>query len=767
MSFITPSKDGYSLVPTNDPNETTANIQPQIDTKDEAANAQQTGSLKTEDGKTHTVSKETKESFCAKWGIRLLAVIGALLFFWIVIPVAIYRSCCIDKTLKTACNTMKTTEEGMKLQSFCKIVENKKYNRTEINDERSFGEVLTQHMDPNDAPQLAPHLDKIKKLANTPNPENPDVINNQILTELRAAINSDAYQKYKTDPSHSAIDFIQMMALSIYRTEALDSYHRLGVEIMTQTQQHQADSKAHKEADTKHQESGMIGPRIAEQLETSHLVCTQKLYTDQGAGKIVYGVTHPEQALASASSEGGGLRTVAKALGGSDYDSASLQLANNPSLQGTMTWKQNGKAVTLQNVYGGTPTIGDKTIFPELHAVLDAITNNNNKLQPETQNPDIPHRFIYTNFQDINKKTGEGPRSATIMKLAKVYPGAFQAITLPKDSSFYKSACLMPSAEKLAEIAKHPDTLAYHFQFEPLSIKQFGEEMRRRMLNDVSFKIDGRTPPKEEDSGFYFSRNNPNETIVQCKDRWNKTLTAITENANEFFAEAEKHAKEPAEKAALRAAYMEYVYSMIQGYFEADTAQQLSKMETAPRIMAIRACKENIDRGGAENVKYMYTRMDHAALQKSGKQPDELLMGALHSRALSTRDRVIIEHRIEALMAFIRHVEPDDFRHQQSVIFQKLKMPITNYHFTPKIEGTEIPKLEEILRDAPKVPETDRAKMHRERNEIRRKMGMVSLKPGYATSIDLERLRKTTATKTMKPSTLSTIPEAPEKSSKA
>lgn len=487
------------------------------------------------------------------------------------------------------------------------------------------------------------HLDNLFKIlkdsAGCQQPKEIAEANQKFLRALRATHSSQAYQEaQKANPNHPSVRLVQNFALAMYRgVTALGAFRDLGKTIL--------DAGGPKvESESKSSESPRIdGKALAERLEHSQERFGKQYYTDHGlAQKLAYARTHTDHSTASLASEGVWKRELAGLMAGERgevYDSHAMTLANNPSIQGTTTFTQGTATVSIDNVYGGSPTIGDDHLSPEFLAVLDGV---------ETRSSDAPHMVLYTNFQNICNPGGEGARSRTIMEeQARRPPGTFLAITLPKDSGFYKGA---------DEAWKGLD-----------NVGQFGDRMLHHMLDPNSFTLEHRTTT-QKGQGFYFPGG---------KEKWEGVLTAIRDDATEHFRkqEAELSKSKPLsanDRKQLFMAYQEYVYSMVQGAMESMAAQELIKQGiTAPRMMAIRACKENIDRGGAENTKYLYTRYANTPTADP-RATEDLLAGVMHSRALSARDRMILEHRTAPLMSFMRHVEPDVFRNRQEVLLKRM-----------------------------------------------------------------------------------------------
>jgi hypothetical protein len=98
-------------------------------------------------------------------------------------------------------------------------------------------------------------------------------------------------------------------------------------------------------------------------------------------------------------------------------------------------------------------------------------------------------------------------------------------------------------------------------------------------------------------------------------------------------------------------------------------------------VMAIRACKENVDRGGGENAKYMYSLLDP-------KDEDRLTLvsGALESRALASRNRVLIHGRMPPILAFMKHVSPEQVQTGIKSLFEtQLGIEVADHTYEPAI----------------------------------------------------------------------------------
>ncbi|CUI16860.1 conserved hypothetical protein [Candidatus Protochlamydia naegleriophila] len=331
------------------------------------------------------------------------------------------------------------------------------------------------------------------------------------------------------------------------------------------------------------------------------------------------------------------------------YDSHGT-LANNPSLQGvtTVDWETaDGREcqVDVHNCYGGSPTVGDHEIAPEFEAVILAAENN--QLAPEEgRDPSIPMMINYNNLQNLDKVHGEGARSRTIMLLNQKYPLSFRGTTFAKDSDFY--------------MMRTPESVVW------TTPREFGDKMLGQLLKSFD--------PQETGHGFYFHGS---------ADRWQPIFEEVLSNATEHFEhfrESDPAAYQAMTPRELQGAYQEYAYSMLNSVIEMEAIQTMSGRGIDRfKIMNVSACKENIDRGGMENTKYLYTRLPET------DQRLPLLMGAMHSRALSARDRVILKSRMPQILSFMETTGAETFRNNQMNLFRELGYGIQTASFRPSI----------------------------------------------------------------------------------
>lgn len=464
--------------------------------------------------------------------------------------------------------------------------------------------------------------------------EVPLEANQKIIAAFREILQAKAYQALKQDPTDPAIKFLHGFAAGIWNgVQAMDSYKSFGEAALRHV---------------KELENQEISHVLEESVEAVH----QQLLTDHGIpAKLLYAATHPKQSLGSMASEGGVLRSMAGVFGHDVYDSHGT-LSNNPSLQGFTLGTLGEENVRIDNVYGGSPTIGDDRIGPEFLALIQG-AENNQFAKEEDRDVNIPDCVIYNNFQDLGKKGGENPRSVTIMKLNAQFPLAFKGITLSKDSEFYKMI--------------KRDNLTW------LGSDKFGEEMYNHLRDFSSYSLENRTKGSEnEGQGFYFP---------DPKEYWKPIFRAVIAEANEAFKNkaATTDSKEAYE---IRGAYQEFVYNSLQKYLEVKIAQELVYRGVKdPRIHSQRACKENIDRGGIANAIYLWLSLAAGNV----KENLDMIVGALHSRALAARDRAILQHRLPQSFALTKHTTPEEFKKHQTNLYRGQGIDWKDEGFVPAV----------------------------------------------------------------------------------
>lgn len=514
-------------------------------------------------------------------------------------------------------------------------------------------------------------IQKLENLIETleTTPPNFGIANTKVTAELRAVIQSQTYQALKEDPDNEYVKLTHKLACGIWNNvKSLSAYEAFADQVLPDIEQ-------------------MVDRNPHEIMKESHGRTKLEHFTDHGIpAKILYAIINPAQAIGSLASLGGWHRELAGAIpfiGNRVYDSHG-ELHNNPSLQGTTTAAIRSGNTTvnakINNCYGGSPTINDQ-IAPEFEALCQAAENNQFANEPDNF---IPSMISYTNFQNIENRHGEGERSFAIMFGNKKYPLSFLGMTLAKDSGFYK----MGGKYKNGEWTNVEDVKWN-------GAKHFGQKLIEKYTHDKCFQYGERTVG-ESANGMFFPGT---------KEEWKPIFAAITKQANLRFQDMPAKG---VEAAKLRGAYQEYVYTMIQQASEIKLAQDIYKRTGNPNplITAIRACKENIDRGGAENAKYLYVNLPE---NMDIEERMTLVTAALECRALSARERVILEDRLPSVLAFIEKFKTtqDRIDIKQDILDVAKAMGVTfevtdePTHFIPALDAPKNPVSELIKPEDP------------------------------------------------------------------
>jgi len=479
-------------------------------------------------------------------------------------------------------------------------------------------------------------------------PDDYSATNKLVIKQLRDLITSTTYVALKEDCTNPYVKFIHRMTSALWNeVRVMSDYQKFGEAVFPINEKINATDRAI--------------------IEESIKRTTKEFDSDQGFfGKIFYAIKDINQTIASAASEGGLLKSAAGAIpfiGDSVYDSHG-KLSNNPFLQGTTCAKihtENGVIqATINNCYGGSPTIDD-AVAPEFEALAQACENNQ-FASDKSYDKETPSFLYFTNLQNIENRRAEGNRSGNLMDMQARYPLSFYGMTLAKDSQFYKMGGHYSNGEwKGVENATWSGPVA------------FGNELKDAFTQPKTFQY-GHRNEGEPANGIY---------LPGTKEEWDKVLDIIIQQANK---QLDNHQKEltGVKAAKLRGAYQEYVYTMIQSYTEMRLAKDVTiRSGRNILITSIRACKENIDRGGAENAKYLYTRMSTDTDQKERMM---LVSAALELRALLARNRKVIENRIPQVLSFIQYFSPKDIQQDELDILERLGVTCEPMKFTPAFD---------------------------------------------------------------------------------
>lgn len=457
--------------------------------------------------------------------------------------------------------------------------------------------------------------------------ENPTQANRRFIHLYRKLLKHPVYALNKYDTKSPYVNLLHRFAYAIWNdVHILNEYKAIGQAILKDL-----------ESETKTTPSS-VEKELPAILSASQTFVSESYYTnDHSLSKLRYTCTHLRNAMGTLAAEGGILRMLPKLLGIEEYDSHGT-LSNNPSLQGNTAWKGPSIHGSINNCYGGTPTIGDHRIAPEFEALLQMVENN--VLNPQRGSGALT-QVIYNNLQNIDKDHGEGPRSRTLMQLNTTYPLSFRGTILAKDSSLF--------------LMKSPSDVVWE------DSRQFGKILKEKLFLGINSQ-------GTQGHGYYFSGSS---------EKWKTIFDAVVDCVSvEFSAQ---RAISDDEKSSLQGAFQEYVYALLISVIECRTLYELNLAGIQdPLVMSLTACKENIDRGGMENMKYMYLRLPFNETDKpciSSSEQTEYLVGVMNSRSLSVRDRAILKNRMSQTLSFIELVTPDRFHRTLTELLEKLNIP--------------------------------------------------------------------------------------------
>jgi len=445
----------------------------------------------------------------------------------------------------------------------------------------------------------------------------PAISNVEVTEAFREALSSPVYVALQNDSSLSSIKLLHHLGHNIWnKVHSLDSYRDVGQKIVDRAEGIK-DERSNPKTQTELKEDiPHDGKKLADRLETTYEKMKKVLCTDVGlVGKVSYALFHVKETFtAGLSSEGGALRAIAGTVGLDVYDPL---LFNLPSVQGTNTY-ETGQQV--RNCYGGCPTIGDTKIAPEFMAMLKGMENNQLALE---QDEDLGMMCSISSLQNLHRKEGEGPRTTTLILAAEQFPLSLQVTVFSKDSDLY-----------LLKDVRWEDP------------EQFGKVMMEELTRSFD--------PNEKGHGFYFPGS---------LKTWEPSFKKVIEDANNHFTELKKYNPKYYEslgKEELQGAYIEYVYTLLDSRIELQSLKTLENRGLSNIILIIlKTCKENVDRGAMENLKYLYYKL------AEGIDQIALYLGCAFGRALQVRDRLPLPHRMINILNLFRIVPQETVKNVQ------------------------------------------------------------------------------------------------------
>lgn len=431
------------------------------------------------------------------------------------------------------------------------------------------------------------YVKDLKRIVNRPaeGPEEMRQANQEVLAKLRDAFNSPAYYHLKEDEANGYIRTLHELTRALYRTPILDNLENFAARCV----------------DTE-------GP-LEEMLNKGWESLTSqqaKLLRSQGWWKNFE--VNTQSALKSQ-------------LPSFEYDARGPLGDNSP---GAYYYEGN-----ILNVITPSPTIGGQRnryqgVDPAFAAVLQSMQNR--QLHPELNLK--KEAWAYVNLQNITETKygavgGEQERSKDIMRLNDTYPFSFTGITLTKDSNFYKAGVEHNVNWKNIDQTKSIDDVEVHFT-------TLMAEMEKELINPNNFKL----ASSQNGTGYYFPGD---------EDFWTAKINAITLEATQLMKEIVKdtHNLNPQEIWELEAVAKEFVYTALT---RVALFKKMEELGVEPSMWITLACKECIDRGGAENAKTLWAL---------GGDPRSVL-GCILGRAPTARMKPILDYRWQHFRACVK-----------------------------------------------------------------------------------------------------------------
>lgn len=463
---------------------------------------------------------------------------------------------------------------------------------------------------------------------------NPGKQNIEITKKFRTALNCRAYQAMKYDTESDAIKYLHKLAYAMYTSRGSAESQQEIAETLLNSPRENATPEDGIFLTEANNPNNPFGNEVVNRFHQANKEGRETLELADGGtiAHISYGLRHPEQVRGVVAS----WRGLKGKIGSIGHTYDPHLLSNNSSLQGTthitVTKNNNVTSGEIKNIYGPSPTVGDK-VAPEFLALCQGGENNLTwALKQKNKTPDsqLPTKIVFINLQKWDKSAGEGGRSVALMGLNNKFPNVCKVITLSKDSKLYR--------EK-----SKSNIESFVWSGNP---KIFGREM----LNELE---------KELEQGVNKSRvKNPSCCFPASFDR--NILKKAIEQANESF---KGHGFQRGAAAyKLRGAYQEYVYQLIQRQSEIEAVKELNGLGIKEGDVVVKAsCKEHADRGGMNGMALAY-------LRSNGKEEEEevnQIVGAGLYRALVAKDRMVQGERITHPLAMMEYISPQTF--QQNV----------------------------------------------------------------------------------------------------
>ncbi len=525
------------------------------------------------------------------------------------------------------------------------------------------------------ADQLEGCFLKLMKNINT-RVEGDDVrkANYEALQILREAFQSDAYQHLKEDESNAYVKMLHDINLKLYEeTPLLDAYQEYGFNCMEDAGVTRDEVREMKTDTTENRAV----------FETKMMTAWTNLKNNKLSkifGRIRSIVVNKLSAL----------RSQMTSLG---YDPRGEGENNAGAFYKETVNLKDDRTGEIVNVFTPSPTLGG-VVSPEYRAALQAMQNHRlnppeelNRSEEEMQffEEEIseqklsrPGGWVYVNHQDITKGAksvlskvimrlneelplgAESARSKVIMRLNEEFPFSFKGITLTKDSKFYQAGMSHDVSWKKVKQKKFNSPGDLNRNFTELS-----NDFRKELLHENNFSVD----KSHKGKGFYF----PGKV-----EDWKKDIDNALNEADTFIHKVIKDNNvsydqlTPQDIWELEAVYKEFVYAALSKAAEIKMLQQMGGNKN--KILLTKACKENIDRGGAENAKSLWI---------IGRKNEDVL-GCFFSRAAMGRFRAILPHRFQHFRSCIKWSSQDLFNQH---LKEYLNKNFTHFTKTSSVES--------------------------------------------------------------------------------
>ncbi len=483
--------------------------------------------------------------------------------------------------------------------------------------------------------------------------------NNEIMKEVRAALNSPAYQALKECESNPCVRVLHDLCVAGYlNAPVMGAMEKLGGDVFKPLD----ESVSVKDLpEIKHQDrqkllkggifqTDMNNPiyMLSNPQSTAQALASQ---LPKVPSKILKGIPkflNPTRIAA---------RTAVK------FDKYDPRVtADNQAGGGFKTKvKVGSKESTMTNFF--TPSWRlDTDVPPEAKAMLQSLTNRQAK--PVDADNHVAKQVCYNNAQERSNPY-EGKSSEEIMKLNNEYPDAFIGTTMPCDSDFHTRG--------LGHGGHTFDNLYPEGTQQPEDMRNFSNSLKNKMLSPESFTLDH--PKEKSASGYYFHCRTDAEREA-CKadlgkicdhletkyekiQNDNPALVAIRDKID---AKEELTADDKVVWWHFESAMIEESNMMVGAYQQAKGLQRMLDAGVKdPGQAETWVCKELADRGKARMVVKLMCSM-RSENGKIDATDANLLRAMAEFRPIAARNRIGLAHRDATMNGLMMHRDPNELR---------------------------------------------------------------------------------------------------------